>query len=144
MSPFLNNSLDLNSDPLCCNVVLADWCIDCVSTNRSLAPQSRDGSSFVFRSLPTTFSIRYSMQYRTLRNIIFLQMNEQNPNACHLLCLKKDQKGCRENAQDHRTIIVCLLRAYYGPGIVLSTLDALFYLILTSLFGCHVITISIP
>lgn len=40
--------------------------------------------------------------------------------------------------------IYYFLRAYYGPSIVLSTLHASFHLILTSLFGRHIITIYIP
>ena len=49
---------------------------------------------------------------------------------------------CREHVQGHGVItVVVLLRADYGPGIVLSTLHALFHLIL---FGCHIIAVFIP
>ena len=42
--------------------------------------------------------------------------------------MEKDQEVCKENAQGHGVIIVVvLLRAYYGPGIALSALHALFH-----------------
>lgn len=59
--PFLGDSLDFNSGPLCCNL-LANWCIGWVSSNRLSVPWSRDDGSCVFKLLPTIFSTRCSIQ----------------------------------------------------------------------------------